>query len=97
MSTRTFLPRRSPAARRPRHGRLRSALALSSLAMAIPPVVLSGGGHPDAAAAASPWAQTMTTSFDTPAAAGAVDNVYAQKIIVYDDSAMAVLRWLHVC
>jgi hypothetical protein len=28
----------------------------------------------------------MTTSFDTPAAAGAVDNVYAQKILVYADS-----------
>jgi hypothetical protein len=28
----------------------------------------------------------MTTTFATPAAAGAVDNVYAQKIIVYTDS-----------
>ena len=86
MSTTAIPQRRSAAARRRRHGRLWSGLALSSLAAALPLAVLAGGTRPDTAAAASPWAQTMTTTFATPASAGAVGNVYAQKIIVYTDS-----------
>lgn len=66
--------------------RRRPWVALGAAALAVPLVVLPEGAQAGAGEPADPWVQTMTTSFDTPAAAGRVDNVYAQKIVVYADS-----------
>lgn len=78
----------SPTVRRLHTKRLTAVIALivSGVAIAIPPTVLPDGAHADSAAAKSQWQKVMSTSFNTKAAAGKVDEVYADKVVVYDDS-----------